>query len=217
MVTLAGFHGDHPATGERGWRDFAGSLPDPAIAELIAASEPLTEVVPHRMVTSRRHHVERLREVPGGLVLLGDAVASFNPIYGQGMSSAALQAAALAAALDRCDGLGPGFVRRYHRLAGRAVSAPWRLSVGGDFAHPLTAGPRPGGTRVTGRYLRHALRAAHSDEVVALRLVQVSNLVRPPAALLAPSIAARVLRARWRGPAAPPLPQPEPAPAGVGT
>ncbi|HEX9343481.1 MAG TPA: hypothetical protein VF995_07695, partial [Actinomycetota bacterium] len=198
MVTLAGFHGDHPPTTASGWAEFAATLPDPAIAELIAESEPLSAIVPHRMAASLRRHVERLhqRQLAGGLVLLGDAVASFNPIYGQGISAAALQAEALATALDRCDGLGAGFVRTYNRLAGRAVAAPWRLSVGGDFALPQTTGAKPWGTALTTSYLRRTLQAAQHDEVVAQRLVEVTHLLRPPSALLAPAVALRV-RTAW--------------------
>jgi len=198
MVTLAGFHGDHAPTDPDGWLAFARSLPDPAIAELVAACEPLTEVVTHRMRASQRRHVERLQDVAGGIVLLGDAVASFNPIYGQGMTSAALQAEALGVALDRCHELGPRFVRRYNRLAARVVETPWRMSVGADFALPQTSGPRPRGSALVGRYLGSAIRAAQHDAVVSRRLVDVGQLVRPPRALLAPAVALRVARAAWR-------------------
>jgi 2-polyprenyl-6-methoxyphenol hydroxylase-like FAD-dependent oxidoreductase len=214
MVTLAGFHGDHPPTGDQGWADFAWTLPDPVLAELIADCEPLTELLPHRMTASQRRHVERQRRVAGGLVLLGDAVASFNPIYGQGMTSAALQAEALAAALDRCREVGPRFVRTYNRMAGQAVEAPWRLSVGGDFALPRTTGPRPRGTALLSPYMRRVLLAAQRDELVAGRFVEVTNLLRPPASLLAPAVALRALRAPRVRPAVPaqPVHEQEPAP-----
>ncbi len=200
MVTLSGFHGDHPPTTASDWAEFAGTLPDPAIADLINEAEPLTAIVPHRMAASMRRHVERLhqRQVAGGLVLLGDAVASFNPIYGQGMSTAALQAEGLAATLDqhagRRDDLGPGFVHAYNRLAGRVVEGPWRLSAGGDFALPQTTGAKPWGSALTTPYLRRVLEAAQHDEVVARRFMEVSHLLRLPTALLAPPIFRRVLR-----------------------
>jgi flavin-dependent dehydrogenase len=198
MVTLAGFHGDHAPTDDAGWLAFARSLPDPAIAELIAACEPLGEVVTHRMRASQRRHVEALDEVAGGIVLLGDAVASFNPVYGQGMTSAALQAEALARALDRAGELGPRFVRHYHRLAARAVETPWRMSVGADFSLPRTTGPRPRGSAWVGRYMQRVIRAAQRDAVVSRRLLDVGQLVRPPSSLLAPGVVLRVARATWQ-------------------
>jgi 2-polyprenyl-6-methoxyphenol hydroxylase-like FAD-dependent oxidoreductase len=201
MVTLAGFHGDHPTTDEDAWVEFARSLPDPVVAEVIAESEPLTPIVTHRMVASQRRHVEHMQRCPGGLVLLGDSVASFNPIYGQGMTSAMMQAEQLGAVLERHRDLGPRFVRDYHRRAGRAVENPWRMSVGADFALPQTTGPKPRGTDLIGRYMQRVLRASHSDPVVLTRFREVTNLLRPPAALITPAIALRVLRASRKAPA----------------
>jgi flavin-dependent dehydrogenase len=214
MVTLAGFHGDHPPTAASGWAEFAATLPDPVIAELIAEAEPLTAIVPHRMAASLRRHIERLhqRQVAGGLVLLGDAVASFNPVYGQGMSAATLQAEALGTALDRCDDLGARFVRTYNRLAGRAVAAPWRLAVTSDFALSQTTGARPWGSALTAPYLRRLVEAAQHDDLVAQRLTEVTNLLRSPAALLAPPIATRALRPCLGTPIRP-APERAPAPA----
>src|SRR5439155_21282586 len=98
---LAGMHGDRPPTDDGGMLAFARSLPSPEIARVLEACTPLADVVTHRLPSNQRRHVERLGRVPGGLVLLGDSVCSFNPTYGQGMSTAALQAEALGGALDR--------------------------------------------------------------------------------------------------------------------
>jgi hypothetical protein len=87
-------------------------------------------------------------------------------------------------------------------MAGRAVEAPWRLSVGGDFALPQTTGPRPRGTTLLGPYMRRVLLAVQRDELVAGRFVEVTNLLRPPASLLAPAVALRTLRASRARPAA---------------
>ncbi|MGH9184435.1 MAG: FAD-dependent oxidoreductase [Acidimicrobiales bacterium] len=196
MITLAGFHGDHAPTDLAGWLAFARSLPSPVIADIGEQCEPLGDAVTHRMPASLLRHVERRRRVPGGLVLVGDAVASFNPVYGQGMTSATGQAEALAAAVDDARRFDARFVRDYHRRAARAVATPWQLSVSADFTLPETTGPRPRGAVVMVRYVRQVLTAAHSDAVVSRAMLEVAQLVRPPASLFAPSIVRRVLRAR---------------------
>lgn len=195
MITLAGYHGDRAGTDPDTWMEFARTLPSPVIADIASTCEPLTGIVPHRLPSNLRRHVERMRHAPGGLILCGDAVASFNPTYGQGMSSATGQAEALGMALDASARPDRSFVRRYNRLCARAVGAPWRLTVGGDFALSQTTGPKPRGHRLMSWYLPKVCLAAHHDPAVVGRLVEVTNLVRPPSALFAPRMAVRVLTA----------------------
>lgn len=159
MVTLAGFHGDHPRRDPAGFLAFARSLPLPLVADLIEASEPLDDIVTHRLPSNQRRHVERLRRAPGGLVMLGDAVCSFNPVYGQGMSSATLQAEALGKVLDDVHTLDERFVRTFYRRTAKAVTPVWQMSIAADFALPATRGPkRPAPTSSTATWPRCCVR-----------------------------------------------------------
>jgi hypothetical protein len=130
-------------------------------------------------------------------VLRGDAVCSFDPIYGQGMTSAAQQADALGRALDRHSPGSRAFTKQYFRAAARIVNTPWSIAVGGDFAYPGTKGRKPFGTDVLNRYMDRVIRAGQCDDDVVIRFNEVVALVRSPNALLAPSFVLRVLvRAR---------------------
>lgn len=200
LVLFGGLHGQSAPLDAEGRAAYARSYPSPVIAEVMEASEPIGEPVTHRFPSSQRRHVERLRRFPLGWVLLGDAVASFNPIYGQGITSAALQAEALGGALDRAGGVDRSFARRYFKAASRAVATPWSIAVGGDFVYEGTTGPKPPGTDVLNRYMGRVTRAAHRDDAVSLRVNEVLALVRRPEWLLAPTFVARVLRhSRSRG------------------
>ncbi len=205
LVTLGWWHGDRAPSDDAGYLDFARGLSNPRIAQILETAEAVGEVMTHGMPASQRRHVERLRRVPGGLVLLGDAVCSFNPVYGQGMTSAAFQAESLAGTLDRVRGTGPRFVRAYYKRAGKAVEAPWQISAGGDFAFPQTTGPKAPLTDVMNVYLDRVFRASHTSRPVAQRVLEVTALLEPPTVLLRPRVVAAVLRATRRSPAmAPP-------------
>jgi 2-polyprenyl-6-methoxyphenol hydroxylase-like FAD-dependent oxidoreductase len=198
LVTFVGLNGEAAPTENGDLLAYAESLPSPVVADIIRTSARLGDPITHRFPTNQRRHVERLRRFPLGWILLGDAISSFDPIYGQGMTSAAQQAAALGACLDRTGRIDRRFTRRYFRAAGRIVDVPWSIAVGGDFVYDGTTGPKPFATDLLNSYLDRMSVAAQHDDQVLLRLNEVIALVRPPEALLTPRIAVRTLRASRR-------------------
>jgi hypothetical protein len=128
-------------------------------------------------------------------VVVGDAMCSFNPVYGQGMSVAAREARILRDVVDRgLDRIGPRLFRRARRI----VDIPWDQSVGSDLRDPRVVGPRPLRWRLITAYLDRVFPAATRDPVVALRLLHVIGLVAAPESLMHPAVVARVLRDRRR-------------------
>ena len=200
LVTFAGLNGAAPPIEEGERRAWARSLPSPVVAEFMESAEPLGAPVTHRFPANQRRRVERMRRFPLGWLPLGDAVCSFDPIYGQGMSSAALQAAAMARCLDRAVAIDGAFARRYFRAVSRTVAVPWSIAVGADFLYDGTTGHKPPGTDLLNRYLERARIAAQHDDAVAIGMVEVFVLVRPPSALVRPGFVLRVLRGARRGP-----------------
>jgi 2-polyprenyl-6-methoxyphenol hydroxylase-like FAD-dependent oxidoreductase len=191
MLTLAGILGDHPPTDPDGFLAFARSLQFPDIYEAVRDGEPLDDPVGFRFPASVRHRYERLDRFPDGLLVVGDAVASFNPIYGQGMSVAAVEALALRRHLER--GTEP-LPRRWFRDLARIVDVPWDMSAGGDLVFPEVQGRRTLKGRLVSTYLARLHAAAAHDAHVASTFIRVAGLVAPPQTLLHPRVAARVLR-----------------------
>ena len=191
MVTLGGILGDHPPTDPDGFLEFARSLRFPDIYETVRDAEPLDEPVAFRFPASVRRRYERLRRFPDGLLVLGDAVASFNPVYGQGMSVAALEALTLRRHLERGTRPQP---RRFFADLARVVDVPWEIAAGGDLVFPGVQGRRTPKGRLLNAYIARLHAAAARDAGLADAFVRVAGLVAPPQTLLHPRVAVRVLR-----------------------
>lgn len=193
IALLVGLLGDHPPPDDDGWMAFARSLPNPELAEALSAAEPLSSAVLYKFSSHQRRHYERMKDFPGGLIVLGDAHCSFNPIYGQGMTSAALAVDALEGELSRSRSL-DGFSRRAQRAIARTANGPWMMATGEDLRHPAVAGDRPMGASLVNAYMARFMRATRRDPELTSLLYRVVHMLVPPTALMRPSVALRVLR-----------------------
>jgi hypothetical protein len=196
LVTLDGGGGDYPPTDEAGFLEFARSLRSPAVYEAIRDAEPLTPIAGNRAAENRLRHYERLDRWPEGLVVLGDAACAFDPVYGQGMTAAALGAEALGQCLRHHRGRAgrrPGLGRAFQRRLARVNATPWELSSGSDYRYPGAEGPPPGwAARLSNRYVDGVIRLSTRHAGVRRRVLEVLHLLRPPAALLGPGVLGRV-------------------------
>ncbi|MGK5681110.1 FAD-dependent oxidoreductase [Actinoplanes sp. URMC 104] len=195
LIGIGGWHFPEVPTDAESFERYARELPDPILAELLSRVEPLSDPVVARFPSSRRRLFERMDSPPPGYVALGDAVCSVNPIYGQGMTCAALSAGALGVALDNHRRrAGTAMVRDYYAAVARIVATPWQFAVGGDFAYPQTVGPRPRGMKLRHWYSRRIAYASQIDSGVNRVYMRVQQLLDPPSVLTRPAFAVRVLR-----------------------
>lgn len=196
IVTLFGLHGDHPPTDVSGLKKFARQLPTQEIYHLLDTHEWLSDEIHHYpFPASLRRCYEDLHRFPEGLLVTGDAVASFNPIYGQGMSVAALDALQLHHALAS-GGLADLASRFFDRI-GDVIDTIWRMTVGADFDFPETEGPKPPGTDLLNRYLSRVIETAHTNDQVSDQFARVLRLEKPPTALFAPNVIWQVAAPEW--------------------
>jgi 2-polyprenyl-6-methoxyphenol hydroxylase-like FAD-dependent oxidoreductase len=192
LVTMAGVHGDHPPTEPAELTAFAERLPVDRAQQLLDGREWVSDGITHyRFPTNRRRRYEAFDRFPEGLLVVGDAICSFNPIYGQGMSVAALEALLVHHAL--ASGGRERLALRFFERAEPVVDSPWSIAVGGDFEFPQTRGPKPPGTDLFNRYVARLMSKAQSDGRLREALYRVFMMERPPTSLLRPSVAWRVL------------------------
>jgi len=173
-VTLVAHFGNYAPTELDGFIEFARNLPAPYVHEVVRDAEPLGDGFSARFPASVRRRYEKMRRFPEGYLVFGDAICSFNPVYGQGMSVAALESEQLAQALAEGSA---GLEKRFFARAERVVDIPWSIAVGNDLRMAEAVGPRTAG----------------HDEVPAMAFHRVANLLAAPPSLMHPRVAARVL------------------------
>lgn len=187
-----------------------GREPPDALAEMLAfvedfapahvlaairAGEPLAEAARYRMPSSQWRRYDKMRRFPAGLLVFGDAICSFNPVYGQGMTVAALEALALQRCLRRGE---DGLARRHFQATAKAVGVAWQMATGADLSLPEVEGPRPLPVRIANKYVDRVLAAAESDIVVAEQFARVISFLDPPTSLFHPALIARVATTNLR-------------------
>lgn len=206
ICSLSGAGRDYGPIDEEEFLDFAKGLRSPLLYEAIRDAEPLTPIHGFRRTANHRRHYERMRTWPRGFVVMGDAVCAFNPIYGQGMSVAAMSAMAL----DRCLRRPAGeFERRFQRQVARSAAGAWLIATGEDLRyHETEAAPTGLRTRFVHAYLDRVVATANVDRRVCAGLVDVLALTSAPTSLFAPAVLARVATNRTAPPARPPGPRP---------
>jgi 2-polyprenyl-6-methoxyphenol hydroxylase-like FAD-dependent oxidoreductase len=191
IVSVGGYFGDHAPDDDQLFAAYAGSLPTSEIYDIVAHAEPLGDFVRYRYPANLRRRYERLTRFPDGYLVFGDALCSFNPVYGQGMTVAAQEAVLL----QQCLGAGAAdLARRFFAAAAGAVDTPWDIAVGNDLRHPKVEGPRPAKVRFINWYIGKLHMAARHDAKLATAFLEVANLEAPPTRLLQPAVVMRVIR-----------------------
>jgi 2-polyprenyl-6-methoxyphenol hydroxylase-like FAD-dependent oxidoreductase len=192
IVSVGGFLGDDAPDNDQGFIAYLGTLPTREIRDVVASAEPLSGYRRYRYVSSLRRRYERLARFPEHYLVLGDAICSFNPVYGQGMTVAAQEALTL----QQCLRAGSNeLAQRYFRAVANVVDIAWDIAVGNDLRHPQVKGKRTPMLRLINWYIGRLHLAATRDSTLATAFLKVVNLKAPPPSLLGPAVAWRV----WQG------------------
>lgn len=190
VVTLFGHFGNRAPGDLEGFREYAKTLPSPVIARFLKNAEPIGDDHTYRFPASVRRRYERLSRFPNGFLVFGDAICSFSPAYGQGMTSAALQAIALRKEL--AEGLSD-IAPRFFKSAARVIDNPWNIAVGGDLKMPETEGRRTLGVKLINWYVSQLHKLGHHDPEGAAAFVRVAQMRAEPESILKPRLAIKVL------------------------
>src|SRR4051812_33313530 len=189
LLSIGSNHGDVPPGDRAGFMDFVRSLRTSTIYDAVRDARPLTDIVRYKLPCSTRRHFERLESFPAGLMAIGDALCRFNPVFGQGMSVAAQEAVIL----DRLlvDATMDRLARDFFAAIQSTIETPWGVAMT-DFVYPATRGVRPPALAQRLQYGMALTKLAAQDPEVHRLTAEVSQLLKPQAALREPALAARV-------------------------
>jgi 2-polyprenyl-6-methoxyphenol hydroxylase-like FAD-dependent oxidoreductase len=196
MVVLGGTGKDYPPNDEDGFIEFAKSIPTPLFYDALKDAQPLSPVYGYRRTANRLRHIERLTHQPERFITLGDAVCAFNPVYGQGMTAAALGAMILDECLtqQRQKGLA-GLPRHFQRKLAKINETPWQLATASDYHVPGIEGMNPSWfEKLTYRYIDNVVKLLPTVPVASKTFISVLHMIEPPTALFHPAIVAHVLQ-----------------------
>ncbi len=203
LVTLSGRSKQYPPTDDAGFLEFARTCANPLIYEAIKGATPLSPIAGYRRTENRLRHYERLERFPERFVALGDAVCAFNPVYGQGMTTAALGAETLEKLLQaqrkrRPAGDLTGLSRRFQQALAKVTATPWLMATGEDLRCPgVEGGQELRQSSAIRRWLRgyvERVRLLSARDAATFQVfLEVAHLLRPPTAFFQPRIAMKVL------------------------
>ncbi|MEU5090351.1 FAD-dependent oxidoreductase [Streptomyces sp. NPDC021356] len=188
VVSLTGVLGDSAPADLQGFLEWTRTLPVSDIHDVIHDAEPVDDGAVFRYPASQRRRYERLSRFPDRFLVLGDAACSFNPVYGQGMTVAALEALVLREHLSH----GEVDPKTFLADIAQVIEVPWQFSAGADLGYPEVEGERTPQWEASGAFMAALHAAAVVDGEVTATFMRVAGLVATPDALMSPDMLRRV-------------------------
>lgn len=197
-ATIIGMNQDYPPTDEAGYLRFARSLATLEFYEAVKEAEPLSPVIGFRSGSNRLRHYAELPRFLENFVVLGDAAYSFDPVYGQGMTVAAMSAYELGRCLqERRDGNASlaGLAEQFQQRLMEVISLPWQIATGEDMRWPKTTGANldadPAAAMMQ-NYLAQVMFATTKNPAVTEAFYRVMHLLDDPSVFFRPDLVLQV-------------------------
>ena len=190
MVTQFGYHGEHAPTDLSAFRTWAGSLAKPDLHQLLESATLIGELRKFAYPKQVRHLYEKLGRLPSNYIVHGDAVCSFDPVFGQGMSVASAEAVIMRQMIAS-KGVRPKSIQA---AFGRLIDDPWLLAAAEAHLWSETHGWKPPGVGILHKFTARMHGAAAVDNEVYSAFLDVVHLDKRPTSLFKPRLLRKILR-----------------------
>lgn len=197
IVTIMGYHNaindKEVLQSDNGFLELTKKLPRQDIYEAIKNATPITKTALYRIPQIVWRRFDKTENLPDGIVLIGDTICRIDPVFGQGMSIAILEALALQRLLQTHNGDLHKVPKAFHSKAAKIISPIWNMVITEDFRYSATTGKRPLGLFIQQWYAKKIFLLSSQNIEVYDAFVKVMNLVRPISSLMTPRIIKSVL------------------------
>ena len=186
-VTFSGYANESAPKTTEEFFAYSQKLPVPDVTSFLELAEPISEIYIHKIPYQEWRRFD-LAAVPEGLLVVGDAHCRFDPVFGQGMSVAAMEALELQQCLENSKLLNNGFTKTYHKRISKLISTPWEMTITEAFRHPNIEGNKPILQPIKQWYSKKIYQLSAVDSDIYLRLVRVMNLLKSPLHFFHPKV-----------------------------
>lgn len=193
VISLFGHSRDYPPGDEQQFMSFLSECTVPLFHPVVERAEVVSAISTSRSTANRWRHYERLTTLPTGFIAIGDAVATANPIFGQGISNAVMGSVMLGRTIGDLEGDLDRLPAVFPQELAQRLAYPWQMAVGFDLRFPATIGERPEPTPEAvemGHYM-NVLAQMGTVDVEVVEALLIANQTYNPGLLRDPELVAK--------------------------
>ncbi|MCU5179681.1 NAD(P)/FAD-dependent oxidoreductase [Bacillus toyonensis] len=193
FVTFSGYANEKAPQTDDEFYDFAENLSISNVTDFLNKAEGITDIKTYKIPYQVRRRFDLINNVPEGLLVVGDAQCRFDPVFGQGVSVAAMEANQLQLLLQSRKQLDKTFTQQFYKKTADIIEIPWDMTTTEISRHPQLKRELTTKQKFQLWYTKQIYRLSASDSDVYIRLVRVMNLIRSPFHLFHPKVLLAVL------------------------
>lgn len=193
FVTFSGYANEKAPQTDDDFYDFAENLSISNVTDFLNKAEGITDIKTYKIPYQVRRRFDLVNNVPEGLLVVGDAQCRFDPVFGQGVSVAAMEAHQLQLLLQDRKQLDKTFTQQFYKKAANIIETPWDMTTTEISRHPQLKRELTTKQKFQLWYTKQIYRLSASNSDVYIRLVRVMNLIRSPFHLFHPKVLLSVL------------------------
>ncbi|WP_141540415.1 glutamate synthase [Bacillus cereus] len=198
FVTFSGYANEKAPKTDEEFFAFAHKLLAPDFIHFLEQAEPITDIKVHRIPYQVRRRFDIVKNMPEGFLVIGDAHCRFDPVFGQGISVAAMEAEELQMCLKKGKALEKGFTRGFYKRISKIIKTPWEMATTEAFRHPKIKGEKSFIQPFQQWYTKKIYQLSANNPDIYIRLVRVMNLMRSPLHLFHPKVWFAILTTRQK-------------------